>query len=159
MEFLGFIRKGAAHIVYNIESDGKVYYRSGGPNDAKRTKDSMSEFCFKGYCLVVKGIIESAKHGNITLKGDKRSNYDRYTTSNAFSGIIEESKTKGSEVTLILRKEKSTTVCWDYISDDELSKLKITPLENLIKDQKKIQFLRAAGWGDARINAKLNQKK
>ncbi len=158
MEFLGFIRKGAAHIVYQIGTDGKVRYSSGGPKNVQYCKDKLDEFCFKGYCLVVRGTIESAKGGNIDLVGDKRDRYDRYTTSNAFSGIIDESKTKGSEVTLILRKETSTIICWDYISDAEIDKMKITPLDNLIKDQKKIQFLRAAGWGDAKINNKLNKK-
>jgi hypothetical protein len=157
MEFLGFVRKGAGHVIYEVTTDGKVQYGGGSQWDVEKLKTDLTKFCLKGYCLVVRGIIDTAIRGEIHLVNDKRD-CSRNTTADAFSGIIDEYKTKGSEVTLILRKGHSG-IYWDYISDKELEELKLTPLENLIKDRKKIQFLRAAGWGDDKINNKLNQKK
>ena len=151
---IGFIKKGTAKIQYAYESADDIrfvdyfyrYQHRGDPGYRNKV------FSLAGYRLVIQGIIKEVGDDHITL-GKRRCTIKPRSLAN----LINDKKTIGSKIYLIVKKASGDPY-WEYLLQSDLKGEKVRPVDSLIKDDKMRKLLSSAGWSQAAINRKFNEK-
>lgn len=153
MEYVGFFKKGTANISYIYNSDGTVDFRDYYYKYyVKKGEAEPIAFSLPGYKLVIKGWIRSVGESHIQL-GTKWCNIKPASLVK----LIQDKKTIRDTIYLCTAKN-SGGAFWEYISESALTKLKVKPIDSLMKDDKMIKVLSNAGWSKAKIQRKLDEK-
>jgi hypothetical protein len=158
IKYLGFYKKGAAKIPYKVEG-GLITYGSSHYTRWSGGNLGDNEFLIPGYHMIMEVKILMARSTYASYEIVVESHPVPLAVSESLVlQLFNEGYTPGSMVRLITNKTGSE-IRHRILENKEYNEIKdkIKPLDRIIKDQKKINLLRAAGLSESAISKKLEK--
>jgi hypothetical protein len=153
-EYLGFYKNGSAKIPYTVDN-GSIAYKTSYYSKYSRHQLGNNDFLIPGYKLVIRLTMASLNWSN-QLVDEQDNTYQ--ITDGLINELFNNGLTKGDTIILMVVK-KGSEIRHDLIDAHKYNEIKdkLKPLDRIIKDQKKIKLLRAAGLSEALISKKLEK--
>tara|TARA_R110001606_G_scaffold134259_1_gene270579 strand:- start:5696 stop:6163 length:468 start_codon:yes stop_codon:yes gene_type:complete len=153
-EYLGFYKNGEAKIPYTV-INGNISYKSCYIERYDKQRLGNSDFLIPGYKLITRLTMASLNYYNQLI--DEENN--RYNITDCFiADLFNSGLTKGDTIILMTIK-KGAEIRHSLVDAHKYNEIKdkLKPLDSIIKDQKKINLLRAAGLSESIISKKLEK--